>query len=398
MARKLGIPGLFTTGMSADNSFVNDAAKDILVGYPGMNGTLFALTAAMPSAQTTSRIFTWKDEVMDLPIFKCEAVGDTTTTTLKVTGDPGMLVMSVISNTTTGEDMYVTAQNGNTLTVIRGFAGTTAKNVEASNEFVQLAQATPEASYLPPSKFYHSRDFKNYIQKIVSTTEIDEDALKEKTMDGYKPESYIRERTLDDHQGQVERALMFGKPAEVIVRDQDGVDKKLYTTGGLMYQIKTNRVDIPNGTVTLNAIFDAFSVAQEYTVKGKSNTGHVAFVSQAFIRRLNAMVMEQGASSYSLSYGTAEYGIRIARIETGSGVINLIPYRLFDELAAFKGTAVIFNPSFLSTMYFEKTRGRTFNIPKFTSLNAMVTQVGLRVRQEQCHAIVTGLMGDAPAG
>ena len=392
MAQQFGIKGLFTTGMSAGNFFVNDAAREILTSYPGDNGNLFALTSALPSQSTNSRIFEWKDETIDFPIFKCGAEADTTKTEIVVANAQNTnLKMCVISDTTTGEDMYVTDQDGNKLTVVRGFAGTEAKAVTADDEFVLLAQATPEASYLPPPKFFHTTFQKNFIQKIVSTTEIDEDALKEKTVDGYKPEQYIRERSLDDHAMQVERALMFGKASENIIRDQDGQDKKLYTTDGLMAQIKTNRINISNGEVSLSAINTALSTIQERTVKGHSNNGHIAFVSHAFLHRLNDMVSDK--AHYNISYGEAQYGIKIMRMETGSGTVNFVGYKLFDELAAYRGTAVVFNPTLINTVYFEKTNVRKFSPIKFVVMNALVTQVGLRVRQERCHGIITGLMG-----
>lgn len=396
MTQKLGIRGIFTSGLAGGDFFLNDAAREILVGYPGMANTLFAFTSAIPSAQTNSKIFEWNDEVMGYPIFTCAANAATSGTgsdTLTMVGDPGNMTMSVISNVTTGEDMYVTAQSGNVLTVIRGFGGTTATAVTADDQFIQIAQATPEASYLPPSKYFKTRFFNNFIQKIVTTTEMDEDALKEKTKEGYNPQQYIKERTLDDHLMQVERALMFGKKSENIIRDQDGQDKKLYTTGGVMSQISTNRIAIPNGSVTLDAILDAFSVAQEFQVKGRSNTGHIAFVSSAFLRRLNSLIRNAGGSYYELTYGTAEYGIRVATLETGFGTVRLIPYRLFDELVAYRGTAVMINPSLLQAKYFDKTRVRNFDVPKFVVLNAMVTQMGLQLRQEQCHAVITGLLG-----
>lgn len=399
MTQKLGIRGIFTSGLAGGDFFLNDAARDILVGYPGMANTLFAFTSAIPSTQTNSKIFEWNDEVMGYPIFTCEANANTSgssSTSLTMVGDPGNMTMCVISNVTTGEDMYVTAQSGNTLTVIRGFGGTTVAAVQATDQFIQIAQATPEASYLPPSKYFKTRFFNNFIQKIVTTTEMDEDALKEKTKEGYNPQQYIKERTLDDHLMQVERALMFGKKSENIIRDQDGQDKKLYTTGGVMSQISTNRIAIPNGSVTLDAILDAFSVAQEFQVKGRSNTGHIAFVSSAFLRRLNSLIRNAGGSYYELTYGVGEYGIRVATLETGFGTVKLIPYRLFDELVAYRGTAVMINPSLLQAKYFDKTRVRNFDVPKFVVLNAMVTQMGLQLRQEQCHAVITGLMGATP--
>lgn len=399
MTQKLGIRGIFTSGLAGGDFFLNDAARDILVGYPGMANTLFAFTSAIPSTQTNSKIFEWNDEVMGYPIFTCEANANTSgssSTSLTMVGDPGNMTMCVISNVTTGEDMYVTAQSGNTLTVIRGFGNTTVAAVQATDQFIQIAQATPEASYLPPSKYFKTRFFNNFIQKIVTTTEMDEDALKEKTKEGYNPQQYIKERTLDDHLMQVERALMFGKKSENIIRDQDGQDKKLYTTGGVMSQISTNRIAIPNGSVTLDAILDAFSVAQEFQVKGRSNTGHIAFVSSAFLRRLNSLIRNAGGSYYELTYGVGEYGIRVATLETGFGTVKLIPYRLFDELVAYRGTAVMINPSLLQAKYFDKTRVRNFDVPKFVVLNAMVTQMGLQLRQEQCHAVITGLMGATP--
>ena len=81
------------------------------------------------------------------------------------------------------------------------------------------------------------------------------------------------------------------------------------------------------------------------------------------------------------------------RLETGSGTVNFVGYKLFDELAAYRGTAVVFNPTLINTVYFEKTNVRKFSPIKFVVMNALVTQVGLRVRQERCHGIITGLMG-----
>lgn len=396
MAQKLGIRGIFTSGLAGGNFFLNDAARDILIGYPGMANTLFAFTAAIPSVQTNSRIFEWNDETIGYPTFKCSTANNSATS-LTMDNDVGNLAMSVISNVTTGEDMYVTAQAGNVLTVIRGFGGTTPAAVTETDQFIQIAQATPEASYLPPPKYYKTRFFNNFIQKIVTTTEMDEDALKEKQKEGYNAEQYLKERTLDDHLMQVERALMFGKKSENVIRDQDGQDKKLYTTAGVMQQISTNRIAIPNGQVTLDAILDAFSIAQEFQVKGKSNTGHIAFVSSAFLRRLNTLIRNAGGSYYELTYGMAEYGIKVATLETGFGTVRLIPYRLFDELVAYRGTAVMINPALMQAKYFERTRVRNFDVPKFVVLNAMVTQMGLQLRQEQCHAVITGLLGDAPS-
>lgn len=392
MAQQFGIPGLFTTGRSEGDFFVNDAARDILTSYPGSNGNLFALTSALPSISTNSRIFEWSDETYDFPIFKCEANATATAaaTTLKISGKVPLLKMCVISNTSTGEDMYVVDQSGDTLTVKRGFCGTTIAAVTANDVFVQLAQATPEASYLPPSKTYHTTFQKNYIQKIVSITELDEDALIEKTREGYNPQQYIKDRVLRDHTTMVERALMFGKPSESIIRDQDGQDKKLYTTAGLMYQIKSNRIALTAATNGLAGICDALSVMQERTVEGASNTGHTAFVSHAFLRKLNAMVLDK--AHYNISYGEAQYGIKVARLETGSGVVNFVPYALFDQLPAYKGTAVVFNPSLINAVYFSKTTPRSFKPMKFTVMNGLVTQMGLRVRQEKCHGIITGLM------
>ena len=64
MAQKLGIKGIFTSGLAGGDFFLNDAAREILVGYPGMANTLFAFTSAIPSVQTNSKVYEWNDEVM----------------------------------------------------------------------------------------------------------------------------------------------------------------------------------------------------------------------------------------------------------------------------------------------------------------------------------------------
>ena len=168
MVQKLGIRGIFTSGLAGGDFFVNDAAREILVGYPGMANTLFAFTSAIPSVQTNSKVFEWNDEVIGYPIFTCAANANTSgndSTSLTMVGDPGNMTMCVISNVTSGEDMYVTAQSGNTLTVIRCFGGTEIAAVTADDQFIQIAQATPEASYLPPSKYFKTRFFNNFISE-----------------------------------------------------------------------------------------------------------------------------------------------------------------------------------------------------------------------------------------
>ena len=92
MTQKLGIRGIFTSGLAGGDFFLNDAAREILTGYPGMANTLFAFTSAIPSAQTNSKIFEWNDEVIGYPIFTCAANATTSGSgadTLTMTGDPG---------------------------------------------------------------------------------------------------------------------------------------------------------------------------------------------------------------------------------------------------------------------------------------------------------------------
>lgn len=135
------IPGIFSSqgGINAErlDSFNSKLFRSQLAG----TAPIFALSSGSAQFQLTSKIHYWfmKQPYSSKLIASAEADNSATS----ITVDKGAVVepSSVIMNTKTNEYMFVSAVSGNTLTVVRGFAESTAVAVTKNDELLYLGTA-----------------------------------------------------------------------------------------------------------------------------------------------------------------------------------------------------------------------------------------------------------------
>ena len=143
-----GIKGLFTSGLFGNDAIVNDLPNEVLITYPGLANTLFAMSARMKQGAVSGNQFSWQDSAVDIPIVHASAQVEANGTTLTLAGANAntLCKMMMIMNATTKEYFYVTNQSGATLTVKRGMCGSTAGVIATTDDLYVLYQVSPEAS------------------------------------------------------------------------------------------------------------------------------------------------------------------------------------------------------------------------------------------------------------
>ena len=389
---KNGIKGLFTTGLFGNDAVVNDTANEVLITYPGLSNTLFAMSAKMRQGSVSGVQFNWQDSSVDVPIVTlAEANNNATELTLGAGHENTLCKMMMLMNATTKEYIYVMAQNGRTLTVKRGMCGTAAGAIQATDPIYVMYQVSPEASSRPPSRYYKPAHHTNYVQIIRTLTEVSKTALKTNYR-GAKPSEYIKKMAHQDHVMQCEMAMMFGKKGVEVVIDADGQEKPMYMTDGLYNQIQTNRtVFTSDNPVNLKTFITAVNQSFGRSVDGMAGNTKLAFTSRLVLERISEMMLDN--KTYIMKTGETEYGIKINKIICPSGEINLIADAAFDMLPAYQGTMIVMDPNLFEVKYGDKTVAEDASEPgKDAVATVMTTRLGVKVACEECNAVIDGLL------
>lgn len=388
-----GIKGLFTSGLFGNDAIVNDLPNEVLITYPGLANTLFAMSARMKQGSVSGNQFSWQDSAVDIPIVHASAqvAADGTTLTLAGANANTLCKMMMIMNATTKEYFYVTNQSGATLTVKRGMCGSTAGVIATTDDLYVLYQVSPEASSRPPSRYYKPAHHTNYVQIIRTLTEVSKTSLKTNYR-GVKPSEYIKKMAYQDHVMQCELAMMFGRKGVATVVDADGVEKPMYMTDGIYNQIKTNRTAFTDSNpVTLKSFITAVNQAFGRSVDGMAGNTKLAFTSRLVLEKISALMLDN--KTYIMKAGETEYGIKVNKIICPSGEINLIADAAFDALPAYQGSMVVMDPNLFEAKYNDKTVAEDASEPgKDSVATVMTSRLGVKVQCEECNAVIDGLL------
>ncbi|MDE7315878.1 MAG: DUF5309 domain-containing protein [Mucispirillum sp.] len=340
----------------------------------------------------TNQKFEWLETRLNKPTFKVAPAGLSETSLTVVTDEDTVTFLtegSIIKDIKTHEQMRVTAVNGKTLTVIRGYGVTSAKEIVAdagsgNATLVNISVAYPEGSTAPKGTVLLKKDNFNYCQTFRRTLKITRNKLRQGEYgdDGTTAESRRkaeRNKILRLHQNDIEQSLMFGEPK----KDLSG-SEPLYVTGGLFHYIKTNVMSITSpdkfkvGTINeiLGAMADKGSAGDKVMLTGSG---------------FNAKLNDNAIKTFAGGSGSLlkEYGISLDKIDTEYGELNIA----YDPVlsAVYPNTAVIIDLDELLLHFIEETKMDT-NIQSDGYdgvVDTFLTDCGLEVSNEECHGILT---------
>nr|DAP26716.1 MAG TPA: major capsid protein [Caudoviricetes sp.] len=338
------IPGIFSSqgGINAErlDSFNSKLFRSQLAG----TAPIFALSSGSAQFQLTSKIHYW---FMKQPYSsKLIASAAANNTAASITVDKGAVVepSSVIMNTKTNEYMFVSAVSGNTLTVVRGFAESTAAAVTQNDELLYLGTAKKEGSLAPNPKYRRGVPRMNYSQIFRNGWGTTRTAEYIKFITGNKA-TENKEDAVSMHAQDIEMALLLGRKS---LNQVDG-SEVLSTMDGLMSIVKNNTALV--AAATLDSIQEWMYSNFETCPEGVPNE-RVVMTSLNVLYILNKLIRDAGSSYYPIGTATKVYGLDVYALQLpGMQEVKILAHPLFSQTESLSKSMLIYHPGLIKIGY-----------------------------------------------
>lgn len=338
------IPGIFSSqgGTNAErlDSFNSKLFRSQLAG----TAPIFALSSGSAQFQLTSKIHYWfMKQPYSSKLIASTIANDSATS---ITVDKGAVVepSSVIMNTKTNEYMFVSAVSGNTLTVVRGFAESTAAAVTKNDELLYLGTAKKEGSLAPNPKYRRGVPRMNYSQIFRNGWGTTRTTEYIKYITGNKA-TENKEDAVSMHAQDIEMALLLGRKS---LNQVDG-SEVLSTMDGLMSIVKNNTV--LSATATLDSIQEWMYSNFETCPEGVPNE-RVVMTSLNVLYILNKLIREAGGSYYPIGTATKVYGLDVYALQLpGMQEVKILVHPLFSQTESLSKSMLIYHPGLIKIGY-----------------------------------------------
>lgn len=338
------IPGIFSSqgGINAErlDSFNSKLFRSQLAG----TAPIFALSSGSAQFQLTSKIHYWfMKQPYSSKLIASAAANNTATS---ITVDKGAVVepSSVIMNTKTNEYMFVSAVSGNTLTVVRGFAESTAAAVTQNDELLYLGTAKKEGSLAPNPKYRRGVPRMNYSQIFRNGWGTTRTAEHIKFITGNKA-TENKEDAVSMHAQDIEMALLLGRKS---LNQVDG-SEVLSTMDGLMSIVKNNTALA--AAATLDSIQEWVYSNFETCPEGVPNE-RVVMTSLNVLYILNKLIREAGNSYYPIGTATKVYGLDVYALQLpGMQEVKILAHPLFSQTESLSKSMLIYHPGLIKIGY-----------------------------------------------
>lgn len=338
------IPGIFSSqgGINAErlDSFNSKLFRSQLAG----TAPIFALSSGSAQFQLTSKIHYWfMKQPYSSKLIASAAANNSATS---ITVDKGAVVepSSVIMNTKTNEYMFVSAVSGNTLTVVRGFAESTAAAVTQNDELLYLGTAKKEGSLAPNPKYRRGVPRMNYSQIFRNGWGTTRTAEYIKFITGNKA-TENKEDAVSMHAQDIEMALLLGRKS---LNQVDG-SEVLSTMDGLMSIVKNNTALA--AAATLDSIQEWMYSNFETCPEGVPNE-RVVMTSLNVLYILNKLIREAGSSYYPIGTATKVYGLDVYALQLpGMQEVKILAHPLFSQTESLSKSMLIYHPGLIKIGY-----------------------------------------------
>lgn len=379
------IPGIFSSqsGINAErlDSFNSRLFRSQLAG----TAPIFSLSAGSSSFQLTSKVHYWftKKAYSNLLIAKAPA----NNSAVEITVDKGAIVepSSVIVNAKTNEYMFVSAVTGNTLTVTRGFADTTAAAIEQNDELLYLGTAKKEGSLAPSPKFRRGVPRFNYSQIFRNGWGTTRSAEHIKFITGNKA-AENREDAISMHAQDIEMAVLMGRKS----MNQVNGSEVLSTMDGLLNLVKNNSA--LTSAATLKDI-EAWVYSNFATnVQGMPNE-RVVMTSRNVMLLINNLIRDAGGAYYPISAATKVYGMDVYALQLpGLPELKMMSHPLFSESDYLNKAMLLYHPGLLKIGYMTDAEIKDATMPGLDgTCNVITSELTIEYGDENTGGLLTNI-------
>ena len=334
------IQGIYASNQGIVGERAGDFATAILMYEPTGSALFLAMTAGMGKEDAADTSFTWLEDSHNSG--RTAAVSGGTSTTVVAADASFYPPNTVLLVEETGEHLLVTATSGNSMTVLRGLAGTSIVSITSSHYLQKIGNAHPEGSGMPTAVTQQGAPRTNYTQIFRNGWAITGTAKAVKYLTGSKL-AYNKKMCASYHAEDMERAFLWGKKAVLTVdskqmRLTDGVVTQIESYGGTVLSAATNSgMGAVAGDLSRVDLEDFLQEVFATNVKGQPNE-RIALGGNGVLSVIQKMAFLDG--TYNISQGETKLGIAITTIQTPYGTIKLMTHPLMNE-----------NPTWTKEMY-----------------------------------------------
>lgn len=323
----MAVQGIFTSNQGIVGERVGDFSSAILMTEPTGNAPLLGLTSGMPKEAAQDTTFTWYEDAHEPGRQACVSGG--TTTTVVVADGSFYTPNTILLVEETGEHLFVTAVASNTLTVIRGLAGTSVVSITNSHHVQKIGNAFEEASAMPTPVTQQGAPRFNFTQIFRNGWAISGTAKAVKFTTGSKL-AYNKQMCASYHAEDIERSFIWGKKALSTLNGKqfrltDGILTQIEVYGGDVRSANTGSVA---GKLSRGDLEDWIQSLFAYNVKGQPNE-RVAFIGSMALAVINRMAFLDG--TYQFGNSETKLGVKITEVMTPFGTLKLMTHALMNE-------------------------------------------------------------------
>jgi hypothetical protein len=327
----MAIQGIFASNQGIQGERVGDFASAILMTNPTGKAPLLGLTAGMPKESAQDTTFTWFEDAHESGRQACVSGG--TTTTVVVADGSFYTPNTILEVQETGEHLFVTAAVGNSLTVVRGFAGTTVVSISGSHHVQKIGNAHEEGSAIPTPVTQQGAPRFNFVQIFRNAWAITGTAKAVKYLTGSKV-AHNKQMCAMYHSEDIERSFIWGKKTLTTLNN-----KQFRTTDGILTQIETygGTVETANsddgggatpGDLSRIDLEDFIQEIFAYNIKDQPNE-RITFIGNKALAEINKMSFLDG--SYQFTQGETKMGIKVTTVQTPFGDLKLMSHAMMNE-------------------------------------------------------------------
>jgi len=367
------------TGNVLQDRRVVDMSDEIALLEPSKT-PLITLTKRLNKRVATNPEFNWLEDELGARWDAVNQANEASVGTSVVVDNASYFAVDdIVKVPRTGEVMRVTAVDTatNTLTVVRGYGTTTAALLVDNDPLVIIGNAIREFSSAPTIKDKQEVKKTNYTQIFRTPFGVSRTLDKSK-MYGGKDIAYLRKKKGIEHAVDIERAFLFGEPKE----DLTG-DTPRRTTGGVLYWITTNVVDV--GTSLTEVAFEEWC---ETVFRYGSDTK--LLLASA---RLVSVINQWAAGKLQTVPKDKTYGIAVQQYLSAHGELYIVKHHLLEgNIYGKMGIALDMDKLAYRPLQGSDTKLKLNiqNNDEDGEKDEYITEAGLELKNEKCHAVIKG--------
>jgi len=378
------IQGLRGTGQFTTDFRPTNYRELFTLLEPNGSAPLQALLSMTGSESTDDPKYNhYRDELPDRKLQINGAVASTSTASITVdAADDQQFVVpgTIIVNVDTGEVMRATAApSSNAIAVERNIGGTSHQIADDANLIIGGFADTEGGSAPVAISFDPTMDF-NYTQIFKSSVQVTGTLQNTYLRTGDKEQEQLT-KALKMHMSDIERAMFFGKRAEV----NGSTASPLRFTGGLRNSITTVTDGASYGAssnVITEKEFDRLLIENIFAYGGSEK---VAFCGARVISNL----MEIGKNRWQPTQIDNAYGVSLSRYTTYAGDLLVYMHPMFRQVPTMDKEMIILDMSELKYRYMQGRDTqliRDVQAPDFDGVKHMYqTECGLEMLQSKVH-------------